>query len=113
MAEKLTRICEECGDQFQVSKFQPYIRHCKKHRSKKKYKLKPKHYKLPKRRNCCEPVGVGIYICPTCQTHWWSYGDGWYRKFHPTKEKKYQFFFEGKYMGSVTNGFKEFMHETV
>ena len=112
---QITKICAECGCEFKISKFQPYIIWCKEHRKGKQDVIKNTTSKKSKKKakqemkshgfNCpqCESIkdqtNMGMFICPNknCNTHYWVYGNGWYRTFHPP----YKMYFEGEFRGEV------------
>lgn len=111
---QVTKICPDCGKEFQISKFQPYIVHCKVCRKgkpvQKSYQTKKKERKKEMRShgfNCpaCRQVldaKKGLFVCPSCETHYWKIDDNWYRNFHTSKNGTYGVYFKGEYAGDMT-----------
>jgi len=92
----LTRLCETCGREFSISKFQPYIKNCKEHRSKKtitKNKNKRKRHQL---KSCCSNLfenmlskKCGIVFCEKCNKMYWKVKDNRFRSYHRHVDGKY------------------------
>ncbi len=95
------RVCATCGHEFTISKFQPYIKDCEKHRSKSKYIVRAKREPHSARHCCAEAmrkVRSGLIICPVCKAQFWAVA-GAVRDWSRGLDSKFQFYIDGKMVG--------------
>lgn len=95
----MTKLCDTCGKEFEISKFQPYVTNCKEHRSKQTIKknVKKKRPKNHLKECCVEAINktcntqIGIAIChnKSCKEQYWLITTGFYRTFHKKPDGKY------------------------
>ncbi len=109
MGKTVTKVCKDCGKEFTISKFQPYIVWCKDCRKGKVYTGTKKQKKVEKQTmkshgfKCkeCEEVleygHMGLFTCKKCKTQYWVYSDGWYRTF----QAPYKMYYKGDFAGNV------------
>lgn len=101
----MTRICETCGKEFEISKFQPYIRNCKEHRSKatiQQNTVARAKRKIDAKKCCQEELAKkreGMTICPTCREQFWNVKDGVFRTFHKRSDGRYWVYIDGTRVG--------------
>lgn len=108
----VNKVCVECGKEFQISKFQPYIIWCKEHRkgkqkvikgtSKKSKKIAKREMKshgfgCPECENVLDKSNMGLFICPKCHVHYWVFSNGFYRTFH----LPYKLYYKGNFVANI------------
>jgi len=106
VANEVKRICVVCGHEFVISKFQPYIKQCKEHRSKLGYVVKTKKKEV---KDCCveamhkaEIKHKSLVVC-SCQAQFWQSQPGSFRDFFSSEDGTYRFYAKGRMVGRASS----------
>lgn len=98
MLNEGTRICRDCGKDFVVSKFHPYIVQCKKCRKKNGTQI-IKHVKA-KKVKCCDYIfnleKHGLHKCRVCEKQWWHIINGYFREYQSKR-----IYYKGQFLGEA------------
>lgn len=104
----MIRLCEECGREFEISKFQPYIKHCPEHRSRGKFQKKVRRDRSLAKSCCAESMRraeergkTGLVIC-SCKEQFWQIVIGTFRSFHRKEDDQFTVYCQGRMIGHAS-----------